>query len=376
MQRLNGRHERLKHPKLNLSQLAILDEGLMGNLSSRDNGKLEEIRQSYVRFYEIFPEKRFLNVGKVYEAAMGQVKGLDCNALDIERFSLALGAFRDFHYETSMRYDIMWTNSWEFRGIPRSEHPYFAEKCSMIFLGALMNSSKENGFRIHTWQFIHGPMRVGFRNLKRLFVNGETGDETAREMEGGTLTLNGLVRHMKGIKGGKIRAMRGITRIAGAAGCKISVAGSMNTVIGFEGSLQVKEDVRCIKDNAGSIEIFGTLKRISGMRPGGSILVNDDVRLLNDLKELSLPDGQVTLVRVRKPGNYDRSGMYCVVCTPRGNALFYGAMDRSTAMDMIGQAEGYVSGELGRPAERSGTPMALAARFGLDISPKTVDIKA
>ncbi|MDD5171990.1 MAG: hypothetical protein PHF60_03050 [Candidatus ainarchaeum sp.] len=101
---------------------------------------------------------------KEYDNALSLLKGFEYSAADVEKFSIALAEF-------------------EVEGRSGCKAGFF--------LSALMNSSNDTEFIIHTTQLAEPPYYLGCRNTKNITVKGNAGGGAGYRMQGGTITVEG-----------------------------------------------------------------------------------------------------------------------------------------------------------------------------------------
>ncbi len=100
-----------------------------------------------------------------YVLMLGRIRALEYSAKDVESFSIALSQFqgeKDFSY-------------------------YKAG----LFLSALINNCKEGEFVIHTAHLDEPIDALGFRNTKKITVEGGVRDDLGESMESGTIIVKG-----------------------------------------------------------------------------------------------------------------------------------------------------------------------------------------
>src|SRR5208283_402917 len=104
------------------------------------------------------------NYGEIYSAMRRKIRKHQYSAKDVEDFSMVLA---------------------EFQG-----EENFSNKAG-LFLSALINNCKEDGFLIHTVQLAKPIHSFGFRNTKNIAIDGDIGDVVGEEMVKGAITVKG-----------------------------------------------------------------------------------------------------------------------------------------------------------------------------------------
>jgi formylmethanofuran dehydrogenase subunit C len=107
----------------------------------------------------------FEDTSASYHTALKAVAAMeaDYSAEDVERFSLMLGEFQD--------------------------EENFMERAGLL-LSALMNNGKDGNYTIHT-QHLEGINFLGYRNTKRVVVEGDVGNDAGTRMKEGELIIRG-----------------------------------------------------------------------------------------------------------------------------------------------------------------------------------------
>jgi hypothetical protein len=113
---------------------------------------------------------------KNYPTMLQTLRNLHCTAKDVEEFSLALSEFQQ-------EKEFIWKAG--------------------LFLSALINSSIESDYVIHTEHLVTLPYFLGYENQKNIIINGNVGYGVGYNMEGGSIAVNGnacndIGREMKG----------------------------------------------------------------------------------------------------------------------------------------------------------------------------------
>jgi len=182
-----------------------------------------------------------------YENALALVRDIPNSANDIQAIIVAIGAFQ--HEED------------------------FGEKAGML-LSALMNSSPEHSLTITTRNLGVKPDGLGYRNVKKIVVEGDVGYGIGCFMQDGELIVNGRAGHDAGLfmHGGRV-IIKGDTGPFPAScmlGGELIIEGNAQHCPGSEmsgGSVIIKGDVT---ENlgwwmdGGSITVFGNAGRLVG----------------------------------------------------------------------------------------------------------------
>jgi hypothetical protein len=203
--------------------------------------------------------KLFFPNASMYRVFLDKIKDLDYRPEDVESFSIALAGFQG--------------------------EKEFSRK-SGLYLSALMNNCKEDGFVIHTTHLSEPISNLGFRNRRNIVVEGDLGTFVGSEMENGTITVHGSGMHVgQDMSGGRI-IIEGDCHKAGSnmQGGEIIIHGSIRESpkssgeycgIGFEthgGKITVVGDCKnCQNVGGGDITIGGDVEAV-GMRNNGAII--------------------------------------------------------------------------------------------------------
>ena len=75
---------------------------------------------------------------------------------------------------------------------------------SGLFLSALVNMSPDNNITLNIGNIGSKINYIGFRNKKILIINGDCGDFTGLDMNGGELRVNGRIKSLGRVLNGKI----------------------------------------------------------------------------------------------------------------------------------------------------------------------------
>jgi len=183
----------------------------------------------------------FHQIAENYVEILDRITGLGYSAIDVEAFSISLAGFQ--------------------------HEPRFSEKAG-LFLSALINKCKQDGFTIHTAHIVKPVDYLGYLNTKIITVEGSVGIQVAREMIDGSMTINGDAWNEVGKKMscGAIVLMGDARDFAGYQmnDGEITVMGNADRAVGLH-MLGGKITVEC---NAGS--------GVGDSMKGGSITVERD----------------------------------------------------------------------------------------------------
>jgi hypothetical protein len=147
------------------------------------NKNVEKLKKVFKEYLDWFSYNTSLLLRDVYIKALELIKekGINCTSKEIEEFSIELRAFED--------------------------HEEF-EYATGVFLSALINSSGDKEFVIHTKHLKKKIKFLGYNTTKNIVIEGDTGDYVGYGMnEGGSITVNGDARDWVGewmVKGSKI----------------------------------------------------------------------------------------------------------------------------------------------------------------------------
>ena len=217
------------------------------------NPALEEMKKAWAGCIEQ------IGLFEDYADKLGMIKGIQNSKRDIECFSIAIAAFQ---------------------GENR-----FSEKAGLM-LSALMNSSQEDGFIIHTSHLSLPPGYLGINCIKDILVKGSACKFLGFWMERGSITVTGDAGdYFGGIHGGKaiVEGDCGDYAGQGMFGGEVIVMGNARNYAGNlirGGSLVVCKDAGTLVGNemeGGSIIIRGNaaMGAGNGMK-GGKIVVEGD----------------------------------------------------------------------------------------------------
>jgi hypothetical protein len=132
-----------------------------------------------------------------YEKVGRAIKQLECSSKDVELFSLTMQEFRN-----EENFDIK----------------------SGMFLSALINKGKDEEYIVHTGDI---PIcYLGYRNTKRMIVDGDVGDCLGNRMRSGSITVDGDVGLNPNGTGGMVGASMG--------GGSITMNGDARAQVGYE----------------------------------------------------------------------------------------------------------------------------------------------
>jgi hypothetical protein len=153
-------------------------------------------------------------VSMIYRRMANRLKGCSYTAADVERFSLALGEFR--------------------------EEKAFSDKAG-IFLSALMNNGNAGNYTIWT-SHLDRINWLCFRNTRNVTINGNTGDVFANGMKGGRVVVRGDAFDIGSLKGGEIVVRGNVDAISGPLnGGNILIWGRLR-IIEFMNGLESNDD--------------------------------------------------------------------------------------------------------------------------------------
>ncbi|NYZ74442.1 hypothetical protein H0O00_04835 [Candidatus Micrarchaeota archaeon] len=171
-----------------------------------------------------------------YGEMLESIKNRRYSAKDIENFNLALVEFQN-----GLR---------------------FSEKAGQ-FLSALINSSKDSEFVIHTYHLARLVHHLGCRNTKNIAVKGDIGRWAGNTMDGGALIVEGDAGSFVGqmMKGGTITVGGDVGSQLGNGmhGGSITVRGNSGELVGFlmrGGEIHIEGDYVSIADNIIHGKIF------------------------------------------------------------------------------------------------------------------------
>jgi len=198
-----------------------------------------------------------------HHSTLDRIKNLEYPAIDVETFSIALAEFQD--------------------------EKKFSDRAG-LFLSALINNCKDDGFVIHTSHLAEPIDGLGYHNAKSITVDGNAGDNLGTEMEGGTIFVNGNAGRWVGarmedgtvtiggyacdgigyaMKGGDIIVKMGARDFVGERmkGGTIIVMGNAGSLVGKGmegGEIHLNGDYVSISDNFVGDKIFHKKKLIAG----------------------------------------------------------------------------------------------------------------
>ncbi len=136
----------------------------------QQNGNLVAMRTAFERLSLENPANSEEWLAHAYRDALGLAKAIRCPAVDVDGFNLALiDDPRPAKSWSGKRFDVR----------------------AGIFLSALINSSDEPEFILHTGHRGKGVSSLAYRCSKKLTVIGDPGTHCGRELDGGTLVIEG-----------------------------------------------------------------------------------------------------------------------------------------------------------------------------------------
>jgi formylmethanofuran dehydrogenase subunit C len=235
----------------------------------RQNATLKELIEAYQGFV---PDYRSIDMPdwyvrqtKRYLDLVDAVRCIECTAEDIEAFSIAIvGLLREDDFLDKNRFCI--------------------SSLIGLYMSALINSSEERDFRIHTQHLGFHPAYLGYRNEKNLTILGSTGHCLGLDMLAGSITVEDDVEGKvgKNMRGGAIAIQGNVFGEVGSGmrGGEILVDGDAEYDIGGKmsgGNITIRGDVahNLGKEmKGGSILVAGNAKASVGLEmEDGTILV-------------------------------------------------------------------------------------------------------
>jgi hypothetical protein len=129
--------------------------------------KLKEVFKGHLDWYETYRMKKVTGISIEYSKALELIKekGINCTSKDIEEFSLELVAFED-HKEFKIG--------------------------AGLFLSALINTSEDEEFIIHTRHLKKKINFLGYDTTKNIVIERDAGDWLGEWMKkGSSITVNG-----------------------------------------------------------------------------------------------------------------------------------------------------------------------------------------
>lgn len=224
---------------------------------------LYEARTQKVKSDPVLEEMRRIWIACNYEKVvlwhntkiLARIRNLEHSAKDVEHFSMALPLF---------------------------EHEEDFPAKSGIFLSALMNNCKDDGFVIHTGNLSEPIENLGYYNTKNFTVDGDVGREVGQRMKRGTIIVKGNARDFVGYEmtGGAITVEGDAGEFVGCLmnGGSITVNGNAGDRVGngmWRGTILVKGnagDEICNMHN-GNVTVEGNVGRTAGSIEGGSLTI-------------------------------------------------------------------------------------------------------
>jgi hypothetical protein len=177
-------------------------------------------------------------IDKYYGLMLIEIEKLEYSLKDVEAFSIAIGA--------------------------NQGEDWFQFKAG-LFLSALVNSSPDDGFAIHTTALAEPIHYLGFHNTKKIVVDGDVGRYAGNWMKSGTLIIDGNTDFRLGweMRGGSIVLKGDSGNEVGAwmKGGSIVVQGNASDFVGQ--SMQ-----------AGTITVDGHARGLGYLMRGGEIRMN------------------------------------------------------------------------------------------------------
>ncbi len=215
--------------------------------------------------------------GKMHSKMLKRMEKLRYSAKDIEDFSVVLSEFQG---------EMVFSNN------------------AGLFLSALINNCKEEGFVIHT-AHLDAPIHcIGFGNRKKITVEGDAGVNVGREMDAGEIIVNGDADDTAGntMRGGSIIVNGNCGETIGydMAGGSILVNGNAGDEVGHEmrgGDIIVTGDTGLrtgIMMHGGKVTVNGHAALFAGeaMR-GGELYLNGTFSDFKEVLALNAVNGRI-----------------------------------------------------------------------------------
>jgi hypothetical protein len=221
-------------------------ERAIRNVEVRESAAVGQMMEAWERFDYRFMRSHEFRYDEVYSRAASLVLRIDYDSRDVELFSIALAEFQD---EDSF--------SWK----------------AGLFLSALINEGKDNGFTIHN-EHLDPINHLGYWNEKHIKVIGNTGDNLGRKMKTGSITVDGNAGTGIGLdmQGGRIIVEGGAEMVVGQrmkAGL-IIVCGDADSV------------GACM--HGGRIFVGGDAGEVGSYMSGGEISIGGSCQKLGEMK--------------------------------------------------------------------------------------------
>ncbi len=195
------------------------------------NHAVESMREAWLR---CTPGPK--EIGARYEIFLDGIKDLEYSAGDVGSFSILLSEFRD---------------------------DGFFRTSAGLFLSALINNCKDDGFTIHTAHFTEPIFFIGYRNTKDMTVDGDAESTLGENMLGGSIIVEGAAKNMVGelMEEGSIIVKGDAGEHVGInmKGGVITVEGNAKKAAGWQmtgGEIRIEGDIESIAKNLIHGKIF------------------------------------------------------------------------------------------------------------------------